>query len=762
MSAKAIRIRGQVQGVGFRPFVWQLAAAHGIAGDVRNDAAGVLIHAEGDDIDAFVGALRAEAPPLSRIDAIEESDTDPRTGLNGFEIAKTSDGTARTLVTPDAKVCDACAAEVRDPAERRHRYPFANCTHCGPRFTIIEQIPYDRAATTMRAFAMCDDCRAEYENPADRRFHAQPIACPVCGPRIWFEEDEGIRIEGNDEVIAHAVARLQAGDILAIKGIGGFHLACDATNQKAVQTLRDRKRRPAKPFALMAADVAGISAYAEVSDDAAKLLSGSAAPIVLLASRAAPSGPPLADAVAPGQWASGWMVPTSPLHQLLLDGFGGPLVMTSGNLSGEPQVIGNAEARQKLAAFVDGYVMHDRDIARRIDDSVARLVDGAVRMQRRARGYAPETLRLPDGFDAAPPVAAYGAFLKSALCLTRDGQALLSHHLGDLDDALTAEEFAKADADYADLLEHVPAVIACDRHPDYPSTAHAEARAKDLGLPLVRVQHHHAHIAAAMAENGWPVDGGKVLGVALDGLGWGDDGTVWGGEWLLCDYGGFERLGFLKPVPLPGGGAAQLEPWRNLLAQLDAAGMSETADRILQHRPLATLRAAVAKGINAPLTSSVGRLFDAVAAAIGIAPDKQSYEGEAAMTLETLARQAGAEDGYPFAVEGQTLDPAPMWRALFADLAAEVPQPVAAARFHAGLADAACDLATDLADRCGAAAIALSGGCFQNATLLEMCLTRLSDRTVLAHSLTPPNDGCVALGQAAIAAFKGGCEGVPE
>ncbi len=748
--AKSIRIRGQVQGVGFRPFVWQLAAAHGVSGDVRNDAEGVLIHAEGIDLDAFINAISAEAPPLSRIDAVEVTDVPARGALRGFEIAATGDGTARTRVTPDAVICAACAAEVRDRTERRFGYPFANCTHCGPRFTIIEQVPYDRASTTMRAFAMCDACRSEYEDPANRRFHAQPIACADCGPTIWIETVDG-EVLPTDDPIRETVRRLGDGEILAIKGLGGFHLACDARNDVSVQRLRDRKRRPSKPLALMAKDIDTVRAYATVSDDETKLLHSAAGPIVLLSA----SGPTdLSPAVAPNQWALGWMLPTTPLHLLLMDAMDGPLVMTSGNLSGEPQVVGNNEARTKLRPFVDGFVLHDRDIARRLDDSVARTIGGIVRMQRRARGYAPETLALPTAFADAPPVTAYGAFLKSSICLLRDGQALLSHHLGDLSDVLTADEFAKADGDYAALLDHEPAAIACDAHPDYPSTAHAEDQAARRGVPLIKVQHHHAHIAAAMAENGWAPSEGPVLGVALDGLGWGADETVWGGEWLLADYADFRRVGWLKPVPLPGGGAAQGQPWRNLLAQLDAAGLGDRADAMLGHHPLATLRAAVAKGINAPLTSSAGRLFDAVAAAVGIAPDQQSFEGEAAMALETHARLALNETGYPFAIADAVIDPAPMWRALLSDLENGVGVPVIAARFHAGLADVVCAHAAALADRHGAQAIALSGGCFQNATLLEMCLARLSDRTVLSHCLTPPNDGCVSLGQAVIAAHR--------
>lgn len=753
MQAVRIRVRGQVQGVGFRPFVWRLARDHGLDGWVLNDAEGVLIHlqAAGEGaFDPFTAALQRDRPPLSVIDAVEIMAADADPGLTAFEIVESRGGGARTRVTPDAATCPDCLREVFDPADRRHGYAFANCTHCGPRFSIVEDIPYDRAATTMRAFALCPACQAEYDDPADRRFHAQPVACAACGPRVWLETADG---RTDDNPISAAAALLRQGAILAVKGLGGFHLACDALNEEVVSTLRRRKRRPAKPFALMGATPEVIARYARIGEGERALLTGPAAPIVLLEA----AGQPVAPSVAPGQWALGWMLPAMPLHHLLLDAVGGPLVMTSGNLSGEPQVIGNDEARQKLSPFVDGFLMHDRGIARRLDDPVTRFSHGAPRIQRRARGFAPETLAMPASLTGAPPVLAYGAFLKAALCLTRDGSALLSHHLGDLDDALTAEEFGKAERDYAALLDHRPEMLACDLHPDYPSTARAEERAAAEALPLLRVQHHHAHIAAVMAENGWnPADDGPVLGVAMDGLGWGTDGSVWGGEWLLCDYAGFHRLGHLKPVPLPGGGMAQLEPWRNLLAQLDAAGLAGKADAVLGGKPLATLRAAVAKGVNAPLTSSAGRLFDAMAAAIGIAPDRQSFEGEAAMTLETLARPAMGEvppgGGYPFDVAGGTADPAPLWPAVFRDIDRGVDKRLMAARFHAGLAALIDAQARRLMAEGGARAVALSGGCFQNITLFEECLRLMADLPVLTHSAVPPNDGGLALGQAAVAA----------
>ncbi len=746
-TAETIRVRGQVQGVGFRPFAWRLAARLGVAGEVRNDAEGVLIHAQGARLDAFARALREEAPKLARVDAVERAPCPARPGLTGFSIAASAGGAARTQATPDAALCPACRAEIADPADRRFRYAFANCTECGPRFSIMRAVPYDRATTTMAGFALCLACRAEYDDPADRRFHAQPVACPVCGPRLWLERD-GAEVSG--DAVAAAAAMLRDGAILAIKGLGGWQLACDARDEAAVARLRARKRRPAKPFALMAADAATVARFAAVSEAERALLESPAAPIVLLAAQ----GAALAPSVAPGQWALGWMLAATPLHALLLDAVGRPLVMTSGNLSGEPQVIGDDEARAKLGAFCDGFLAHDRPIARRLDDPVARVAAGAVRVLRRGRGMAPQTLPLPSDLAGAPPVAALGGQLKAALCLTRDGAALLSHHIGDLDEPSTCAEFDAALADYAALFDHAPAALACDLHPDHRTTRIAESWAERANLPLVRVQHHHAHIAAAMAEAGWTRADGPVLGVAFDGLGWGPDGTVWGGEWLLAGYSEFRRLAHLKPVPLPGGDAAQREPWRNLLAQLDAAGLGTEAEALAPGKPLRALRAAAARGVNAPRSSSAGRLFDAVAAACGLAPERLSFEGEAAMALEAAARRAPDLAPYPFGRDGAALDPAPMWRALLADRAAGAAPEAMAARFHAGLAQATATLARDLARAHGARAIALSGGVFQNATLLEATVAALAGEALLIPAQAPMNDGGLALGQAAVAAAR--------
>ncbi|AMY68730.1 hydrogenase maturation protein HypF [Frigidibacter mobilis] len=530
-----------------------------------------------------------------------------------------------------------------------------------------------------------------------------------------------------------------------MKGLGGFHLACDAANPAALALLRARKRRPAKPFALMARE-ADLPALAVLTAADLALLRDPAAPVVLVPSRGA-----LPEAVAPGMSSLGVMLPYTPLHHLLLDAFAGPLVMTSGNLSGEPQVIGNAEARAKLAAFADGLLLHDRDIARRLDDSVERASPPMV--LRRARGRVPGTLPLPPGLEAAPQVLALGGQMKGAICLVKTGQALLGHHLGDLDDALCADEFTRAIADYTALFDHRPALVAVDAHPGYRATQAGHA----MGLPVMEVWHHHAHLAACLAENGWPLDGGRVAGIILDGTGLGPDGTLWGGELLLGDYHGFARRGWLLPAPLPGGDRAAREPWRNALMRLDQAGLGDWADALFPDAPRDVLRQAAARGINAPLSSSAGRLFDAVAAVLGICPEAQSYEGEAAMRLEALAGRAAPDEaafGYLLRAEGGGYDPAPIWHDIRHDLADGQPPETIALRFHAGLAAAFARKARALVERGEARAVALSGGCFQNALLLDLTLQALGDIPVLTHRTTPANDGGLALGQAVIAAAR--------
>ncbi|MCA0869543.1 carbamoyltransferase HypF [Seohaeicola saemankumensis] len=751
IEGRRIRVRGQVQGVGFRPFVWQLARRFGLRGRVLNDPEGVLIWAGGGDLDGFEHALTAEAPVLARVDAVERAAARFEAGA-GFEIVASEGSGAETRVTPDAATCPACLAEIRDPGDRRFGYAFANCTHCGPRFTILRGLPYDRAQTTMASFEMCAECAAEYADPGDRRFHAQPVACPACGPRLWLEAGGS---EAGDPV-AGAARVLAGGGVLAVKGLGGFHLAVAARDAAAVARLRDRKRRPGKPFAVMGT-MEMIRAHSAVSEAEAGLLRDPAAPIVLLDK----AGAALPEGVAPGQSCLGWMLPYTPLHHLLLEAVGGPLVMTSGNLSGEPQVIGNEEAREKLGGFADAFLMHDREIARRLDDSVERVTPQGPTVLRRARGRVPGTLPVPPGFGGAPQIVAYGGQMKAAICLIKNGQALLGHHLGELDEALTYDAFVQADADYADLFDHDPALVACDLHPEHRASRHARSRADAKGLPVEAVQHHHAHLAACLGENGWPLDGGRVVGIVLDGTGLGPDGTVWGGEVLAGDYLGFERHGWVAPAPLIGGDMAAREPWRNALVRLDQAGLSDVAEEIFADKPLSMARQAAAKGINAPMSSSAGRLFDAVAAILGVCPERQSYEGEAGMRLEALARASGGLRRHTLGIGIPTksmsqgpIDPTAMIRAMAKGRRdGEAVEDLAFA-FHHWLTRAMdgsvrTALAVHKAD-----AVALSGGCFQNVLLSELMQRSLSDLPVLTHQKTPANDGGLALGQALVAAAR--------
>jgi len=769
MRGEAITVRGQVQGVGFRPAVWRIATELGLAGQVRNTGDGVEIKLWGDGVDRFAERLRSEAPTLARIDLIDRAPID-EPAPRGFNIVASADGRMHATVTPDSATCAACAEEVRDPGARRHRYPFANCTACGPRFSIVQGAPYDRGKTTMRGFVLCDDCRTEYGNPADRRFHAQPIACPACGPHAWIEPLGAAALDpslASSDPVAAASALLHQGCILAVKGIGGFHLACDAIDAETVARLRARKRRRGKAFALMARDIAVIRQYAAVSEEEERQLSSPAAPIVLLKA----AGAALPDAVAPGLDRLGFMLPMTPLHRMLLGDTDRPVVMTSGNISGHPQCTENDEARAHLAGVADAALMHDREIANRIDDSVVRIDLDRTRLLRRSRGYAPAPLPLPPGFETDTQVLALGGELKNTFCLTQDGRAVLSQHMGDLENAATADDVRHNLALYRALFDHAPDLIAVDRHPDYLSAKDGRAMAADAGLPLVEVQHHHAHIAACMAENGWPKDAGPVLGIAMDGLGFGADGTVWGGEFLVCDYAGFRRIGHLKPVALPGGTAAVREPWRNAYAQIsggmgwvafaDAYAELDVFER-LDAAPRTTLDAMSAKGVNTPLTSSCGRLFDAAAALCGLAWGAQRYEGEAAMLFEAALDEDVPDDAgdraYEFGMaerqETAILDPAPAVKAMLDDLKGKTPVGTVSARFHRGLAAAIVAMAAALAGKGqSVSAIALSGGCFQNRTLFTLVHRGMEAEgfRVLSHTQTPANDGGLALGQAVVA-----------
>lgn len=764
--AHEIRVRGRVQGVGFRPFVWRLARRFGLDGHVFNDAGGVFILARGpvEAFSGFLSSLKAEAPPLAAVMAVEVRESQHRPP-SGFFITQSEGGPICTEISPDFATCDACRAETLERGQRREGYAFTNCTHCGPRLSIIRALPYDRPKTTMADFPLCADCAAEYANPEDRRFHAEPIACPACGPRLvlarWASP-----LTVAQPPIPGAQEALRAGEIVAVKALGGYQLCVDATNAEAVARLRRAKQRDGKPFALMARDVAMVMAHAEVSPLAARALTAREAPIVLLPALKQHG---LAPDVAPGLETLGFMLPSTPLHILLLAGLAHPVVMTSGNLSGDPQITDDAEAKEKLGTLAGFALTHDRAIANRIDDSVAREMGGALRLVRRARGYAPASLPLPPGLEGAPDVVAYGADLKSTFCLISGGQVILSGHQGDLESAAAITDFSTNLGLYSTLYAHAPSVAAVDLHEGYAATRLGRAASEAAGITLESVQHHHAHLASVMGENGIPA-GEDVIGIVLDGLGLGDDGTLWGAEVLLGSYGQAHRVAGLSPTPLPGGDAASREPWRNLYAALgahigwDSLRETPVGREVLskfEGKPLGLIDKLIRSGVNAPLSSSCGRLFDAVAAALGCGFERQRFEGEAALTLETLCGGVAAEKGYAFGVsetvDGLVLDPAPFWRALLDDLGAGRPRAEMARDFHAGLMDGLCTLVARVAGRFPARPkVALSGGCFQNRVLFEGMLARLeaSGFTVLTHAALPANDGGIAFGQALVAASR--------
>jgi hydrogenase maturation protein HypF len=712
LERRRFQVTGVVQGVGFRPFVFGLARRHGLAGFVANDGHGVVIEAEGDpaELDRFVMALHDEAPPLAQLDAVLATAVSA-TGSRGFEVSASPAANGSALVPPDVATCEDCLRELFDPLDRRHDYPFINCTQCGPRFTIVRTTPYDRPNTTMAAFEMCQACRAEYEDPGDRRFHAEPIACPECGPRLSMRLPEAVRL-------------LRDGAILAVKGLGGYHLACDAADEEAVARLRARKHREDKPFALMAADPGTL---AEVSAEEESLLRSRERPIVLLRRR---ERAPVALSVAPGSAWLGVMLPYTPLHHLLVADFGGALVMTSGNRSDEPIAFEDAEARTRLDGIADAFLSHDRPIHRRCEDSVVR----AAFPVRRSRGFAPGALPLPT--PAKRGIVAAGAELKSTFCVAQGDQAFLSPHLGDLDSARAYRAFTADLALYLGMLGVEPEVVACDLHPDYLSTRWA----REQEAELIEVQHHHAHAASCLAEHG---ETGPALALVFDGTGYGPDGTLWGGELLRCDLGTFERVAHLAPVPLPGGEAAIREVWRTAAVYLEAAG------RPVPFEPWLTVRQSLK--VNAPLSSGMGRLFDAVAALLGVRQDV-TYEGQAAIELEHLA---GGVEAAPYACEvGEgAINGSTLVRRAHDDLAAGRPREQIAAAFHEGVALAAsraCELAAD------PRTVVLSGGTFQNLRLLRAVRLRLEDAgfRVLDHRRVPPNDGGISYGQAAIAARR--------
>jgi len=752
-----LEVHGAVQGVGFRPFVWRLAQALSLSGWVRNDIAGVFIELEGEEaaLGAFRHALDDAPPPLARIREILENATEP-TGGSGFRILPSEGkGTRSVLVLPDVATCPACLAEVLDPKDRRHLYPFANCTDCGPRFTIVTDLPYDRPNTTMAAFTLCPECRAEYEDPRDRRFHAQPIACPACGPTLEAWSPDGEVVARRHEALVAAAEAIRRGDVVAVKGLGGFHLICDARREDTVAALRRRKSREEKPLALMVRDVAMGRALAEISPEAEALLGGPEAPIVLLRRREEAG---VAPNVAPGRPELGLMLPATPLHHLLLRETGFPLVATSGNRSEEPIATDERESLSRLAGMADLFLVHDRPIARHVDDSVARLVAGAPRLMRRARGWAPLPVAVRTDL---PVILGVGAHMKTAVALSIGRQVFVSQHIGDLETPEALEAFERVIADFERLYEVAPAAVAHDLHPGYASTVFAKKLAKERGIPAVAVQHHHAHLASVLAEN--EIDG-PALGVCWDGTGHGTDGTVWGGEFLLGDAADYARVAHVRPFRLPGGEAAVREPRRTALALL----LESRGPSVLSREDLESVRAfavperevlarMLERGVNAPVTTSAGRLFDAVASLLGLV-QVSAFEGQAAMAVEAAALAAPASAGtYPFPLVERDGAPAlldwePLVDALLEDLAKGAFAGVMASRFHTALVDGIVAAAR----RAGSSRVALTGGCFQNKLLTERAVPRLQADgiEVLLHGAVPPNDGGIGLGQVFVAAAR--------
>ncbi|MBW5484153.1 carbamoyltransferase HypF [Streptomyces bambusae] len=783
VQRRRITVRGVVQGVGFRPYVYTRATALGLAGHVTNTSEGVVAEVEGPAaaVREFCERLAADAPPLAYVEAVHHREL-PAAGTTGFAIVPSrAEGTARTLVSPDTATCADCLAELRDPADRRYRHPFITCTHCGPRFTIVTSLPYDRAHTTMADFPMCPDCAREYADPADRRFHAQPVACPACGPRLRLLAGRPPREADCGDPVAGARRLLAEGAVVAVKGLGGYHLACDASQGAAVAELRRRKGRGDKPFALMAADLAAVERLARVGPEERALLTGAARPVVLLRRRAGAAAAEVAEEVAPRCPDLGLMLPYTPVHHLLLGLPGDPpgprlLVMTSANLSGEPIVTDDAEALERLAGIADAWLVHDRAIHVPCDDSVVRVCDGAPLVVRRSRGHAPLPLTLPL---PVPETLAAGGDLKNVFCLGRDRQAWLSAHIGDMDSLATQSAFERAERQLESVTGVTPRLLAADLHPGYRSTRWADAHAG--GRPVVRVQHHHAHVASALAEHG--LDGSTpVIGIAFDGTGYGDDGAVWGGEVLLADYRGYRRFAHLAYVPLPGGDAAVRRPYRMALAHLWAAGLDRSPElpctAACPPGERAVLERQLERNLNCAPTSSMGRLFDAVSSLAGVC-QLAGYEAQAAVELEAAALAAEGTDpgpGYRFGLRTDSAaagaadrpaggppspgplvaDPGPVLAAVVADVRAGTPVPLIAARFHAAVAQLVTELSTAARERYGPDTVALTGGVFCNSLLSTACsrLLRAAGFTVLRHVRVPPNDGGLALGQLMVAAAR--------
>jgi len=762
MNNVKVHITGVVQGVGFRPFVYNLATSLNLKGWVKNTSAGVVIEADGekDSLDSFLQKLRDDAPPLSRIDDFHAS-FGPGNGFTQFDIihSESVDG-AFQPISPDVAICDDCLRELFDPNDRRYRYPFINCTNCGPRFTIIQDIPYDRPFTTMAGFKLCPDCEREYKDPTNRRFHAQPVACPVCGPKVWLETKDERGKKDGDEAIVEVQRLLTEGKIVAIKGLGGFHLACDATNAKAVTELRTRKLRVDKPFALMMPNLETIEQHCFVSDAEKALLTSSARPIVLLKKKPEST---IAEEVSPKQDWLGVMLPYTPLHYLLFNNsLFTALVMTSGNLSEEPIATDNAEARERLANLADAFLMHNRDIYIRCDDSVVRVVEDnrqskivnrkSIYPIRRSRGYSPFPVKLP--FDV-PPLLATGSELKNTFCITNGNYAFLSHHIGDMENYETLKSFEQGVEHFERLFRVKPEAIAYDMHPNYLATRYALERAERENLPMIAMQHHHAHVAACMAEHGLSE---PVIGVSFDGTGYGDDGAIWGGEFLVADTKSYQRAAQLEYFPLPGGDAAIKKPARTALALLWSLGIEwdnslESVKEFCAEDQV-TLRVQLEKKINTPMTSSMGRLFDAVSALAGVR-QKVNYEGQAAIEFEAMADSAEAGQ-YVFGVESGRVRVGSAVEALIKDVMAGIPTSKISARFHNGLAEAVRETVQKISSETSLRSVVLSGGVWQNITLLQKTISLLSKDgfEIYIHREVPTNDGGLSLGQAYIAASR--------
>lgn len=750
--ARRLNVNGIVQGVGFRPHIYQLARSHQLMGEISNTSSGVSIHIEGsrENVDRFCKGFSFDLPPLAYITDIAQTPDTVR-GLADFSILPSTAGLMRsTLISPDVSVCDDCLKELFDPADRRFRYPFINCTNCGPRYTIIDDIPYDRCNTSMKHFVMCEPCQSEYDDPQNRRFHAQPNACPVCGPRVTLHGSDGGLISCENPV-EQAARYLKQGGILSVKGLGGFHLSVDACNTPAVERLRQRKHREEKPLAVMSPSLEIIQEYACIDSEEKALLNSFRRPIVLLRKK---EPCPLSDAVSPRNNTIGVMLPYTPLHYLLLDQGFTALVMTSGNMSEEPIAIDNADAFARLSRMADYFLINDRQIYLRSDDSLVRRAAGADRVIRRSRGTVPVPvfLRRP-----LQPVLACGAELKNTVCLTSGNRAFLSQHIGDLENSATFDFFRMTIEHMKRILDIKPRLLACDLHPDYLSTRYA-LEAHQAGMDLVQVQHHHAHIVSCMAENRMQ---GKLIGLAFDGTGYGADGAIWGGEFLIADETSFERAAHLAYVPLPGGAAAIREPWRMAASYLHTVFGENMLDldlpllRDIEIKKLAFIQDMMVKDVNCPRTSSLGRLFDAVAAMIGIRYTV-AYEGQAALELEMLAAD-GESVPYPYEwvpEDGYQILPHPIIRGVVRDIENRVSPAVISARFHQTVIRMAAGLCRVIRQDTGLNRVALSGGVFQNALLLNGLIRELSAERfeVFSQALVPANDGGISLGQAVCAA----------